>query len=167
MQTNCNVIHRARKFGFPHISKKNIKDVENNLNFRFSKDFLYISSESDYEYFLSSGYEFYSFEGVGGYTVVGETIKLREKCGLPSEFAVLCIVDDVSVILLKTENKGSNEVILCSMSDFFNICKKNHMTESPTIFSSFMDFFEFLVEKEEKNTKLKLKNNDYQCGADF
>jgi hypothetical protein len=47
MQTNCNVIQRARKFGFPHISKKKIKDLENNLNFRFSKDFLDISNISE------------------------------------------------------------------------------------------------------------------------
>lgn len=58
--------------------------------------------------------------------------------------------DDVLFLLLKTKSLDESEVIWCAYQDCFNLCDKKPMEYNPTIFPSFTNFFEYLLDKEEK-----------------
>lgn len=58
--------------------------------------------------------------------------------------------DDVSFLLLKTKSLDESEVIWYAYQYFFNLCDGKPMEYNPTIFPSFTDFFEYLLDEEEK-----------------
>lgn len=125
------------------ITKEDIVLLENQLNVVLPNDFKKICAVCSYE-FIS--YIFHNFPE----DVILETIALRERYNLPHEYIVLESTQDPGPILLKTESIDRCQVILCSHYDFRNICSRKPCNENPTIFISFTDFYEFLLDAEEK-----------------
>lgn len=124
--------------------------VSSQLGVVLPDDFRKINSVFDYEYLGS--FQFPCFYQNGNSGVVDETLGNRESLNLPSKFVILSIEDDVSVLLLETQDspEKSSPIIWCDMfPDFFNICEGKPIEQNPTIWPSFTDFFEYLVEQEE------------------
>lgn len=129
----------------PEISYKMRTNVQTKLNILFPYDFKRLCSFYGYNFFRV--FPFYNFENEEG--VIGETLRLRRECKLPDNYLVLA-QDDHRVVLMKINSPYSSEVILCSYYDFNNICAGKPMEENPTIFPCFVDFYEFLLDEEEK-----------------
>lgn len=144
--TNKNLIERARAFDF-HISLtlEEINKVEQELKLKLPQDFTELCSIYSYECFQR--FEFLNFGMDKG--VISETLDLRKACNLPNNYLVL-EEDDPGMVLMKINEDASSEVIICSYYDFDSICLGRPYEENPTIFSSFTDFYEFLINEEEK-----------------
>lgn len=56
----------------------------------------------------------------------------------------------MSFLLLKTKSLDESEVVWCAYQHFFNLCDGRPMEYNPTIFPSFTDFFEYLLDEEQK-----------------
>jgi hypothetical protein len=145
----CNQLIKKAKIlnEAPILGIKEISKLENQLQVILPNDFKYINNLYDYEYI--GIFSFYNFRQTGIQSVIGETLALREAWNLPKEYIVLA-EDDVSMLLLKTISAEESEVIWCDEPDFFNLCDGQPMQYNPTIFPSFTDFFEFLIDEEEK-----------------
>jgi hypothetical protein len=141
------LIRRAKKLKLaPKLDLEEILLVEQALNIIFPDDFKEISSEYNYEYI--SAFEMYNFSLSDEYSVKGGTIKWRNSISLPSDYLVLG-ENGSSAIIMKIENNNST-IIWCALEDVFNLCDGKPMEYNPTIFPSFTDFFEFLIDEEEK-----------------
>ena len=129
----------------PESSEEVIKNAETKLNILLPKDFRILCTFYGYDYFHL--FEFYNFD-IG---VIEETLKFRKNCNLPHNYIVLTQDNDVSFVLLKTISAEESEVIWCDYMDFFNLCDGKPMVYNPTIFATFTDFYEFLLDEEEKS----------------
>lgn len=121
--------------------------IEKELNIILPIDFKQLCQVCRYDYF--DYFAFYNFRIEDKFSVIAQTKSLREVWGLPNEYVVL-FEDDVSMIMLKTISVEKSEVIWLNQSDFDNICAGKHMQYNPTIFPCFVDFYEFLLDEEEK-----------------
>lgn len=136
--TKAKILSKA-----PELESREINRLEKELSVVLPEDFKYISNQYDYEYI--DFFDFYSF-ATG---IINQTKGLRKSWELPQKYLVLS-EDDVSVLLLKTISVNQSEVILCDEPDFFNLCAGKPMEYNPTIFKNFTDFFEFLLNEEER-----------------
>jgi len=125
------------------LTNEEIMTAESSLGVIFSDDLKKINLRYSYEFL-----DFFDFYGLCD-EVINQTLALRESWNLPQEYVVLS-EDDVSMLLLKTISAEKSEIIWCDEPDFFNLCEGKPMVYNPTIFSSFTDFFEFLLDEEEK-----------------
>lgn len=76
--------------------------------------------------------------------------------GLPQNYLILAgFRDDGESVSLETPNdpNTNTRVIWCDMEDVYNLCLKGEFEYNPTIWPSFTDFFEYLVEQEEEMLK--------------
>lgn len=138
----------------PPLTQNEIDFVADGLGVDFSKEFADICLLYDYEYMLHFNFRSFYCDGHSG--VLTETQAARTALGLPNRYVVLAIQDDVSVVLMETQDSPEkpSPVIWCDMfPDFFNICEGKPMEQNPTIWPSFADFFEYLVEQEEAKLK--------------
>jgi len=123
--------------------------VEKELGIKLSKDFIDINLTCSYEYI--SFFSAYNFGLTNKQSVTNETLSLRKECNLPNNYVVLAQQDDVSFVLLKTISEEKSEVIWCDYMDLFNFCDTGKFVYNPTIFPSFTDFYQFLLDEEEKS----------------
>ncbi len=128
----------------PIIDYKEICHLEKQLQVIIPNDFKYINSKYNYEYI--DFFSFYSFS----FGVIEETLYYRANYNLEKEYVILSKQDDVSFLLLKTKSLDESEVVWCAYQDFFNLCDGRPMEYNPTIFPSFTDFFEYLLDEEQK-----------------
>lgn len=137
------LMERAKKLlVYQGLTEKDIHLVEDKLGVKFPDDFKNLSFFCSYEFF--NIFDTYSFPS----GVINETINWRISANLPSDYVVLS-ENGTSAVLMKLENEGST-VIYCSLEDAGNLCEGKRMEYKPTIFPSFADFFEYLLEEEEK-----------------
>jgi hypothetical protein len=129
----------------PFLTVTEVNNVERELQLTLPNDFKRICSYCSYEFL--GGFEFYSFD-IG---VIKKNLEFRKNYNLPNNYIVLVQEDDVAFILLKTISTEKSEVIWCDYQDFFNLCDGEPMVYNPTIFPSFTDFYEFLLDEEEKS----------------
>lgn len=118
-------------------------------------DFITLNKKHRADFF--SFFDFFNFGNKEG--VVEETLYYREKENLPHNYIVL-FSDDVSFVLLKTLPDKASEVIWCDEPDFYNLCRKGRMEYKATVFNSFTDFYEFLLDEEEKLIEEEKKNSN-------
>lgn len=131
----------------PTLSYNIIYNLQEKLVVTLPEDFKYIATHYHYEYI-----SFFSFYHLND-EVIEETKFFREQDNLPHEYIILSQQDDVSFLLLKTISSEECQVIWCDYPDFFNLCDRMPMQYKQTIFNSFTDFFEFLLDEEEKMQK--------------
>lgn len=126
-----------------------LNKVSNELGVVFSNDFLEIAKKYHFE-FLS----FFDWSGLKT-GAIEYTKKLRLE-GLPQNYLILAgFRDDGGSVFLETPNdpNTNTRVIWCDMEDVYNLCLKGEFEYNPTIWPSFTDFFEYLVEQEEEMLK--------------
>ena len=139
------LIKRARTIKeAPVLNADIIYNAENSLAVILPEDMKYIGSKYHYEYV-----RFFSFYHLGD-EVIEETLYYRVNYNLEKEYVILSKQDDVSFLLLKTKSLDESEVVWCAYQDFFNLCYGRPMEYNPTIFPSFTDFFEYLLDEEQK-----------------
>lgn len=127
-----------------------IRDIcllESNLNIKLPNDFKCICSNVDYGE-INCPFINVSFpEGVCGYTQ-----DLR-KDGLPHRFLLLSgYSDDAGSIFMETQDdpEKPSPIYWCDAEDVYNLCEEGVFKYNPTVWPSFTDFFEYLVNEEEK-----------------
>lgn len=125
-----------------------IKNVEKKLDILFPEDFKILCTFYGYDFFRYTA--FFNFEMEEG--VINETLSLRKEYNLPNNYLLLD-QDEPGPILMKITSNDNAEVIMCSYGDFLNICGGKPYAEDPMIFPTFADFYEFLLDEEEKMRK--------------
>lgn len=141
------LIKRVERLGLKNsLNKEEIEAVEKVLNLTLPDDFKVLCSYCSYEFLYS--FEFITFCADENDGVITETLGWRDSINLPHNYLVLAD-DGTSAILMKIEEDDA-EVIWCSLEDVLNICAGKSMEYNPTVFPSFIDFYEFLLDEEEK-----------------
>ena len=142
----CDVlVNKAKTLNkAPILSAQKISQLEQKLQVILPNDFKYINNQYDYEYICY--FDFYSFP-IGN---TEETLFYRNKHKLGNNYIVL-FWDGAFFVILYTISSEKSQVIWCNSPDFFNLCDGKPMEYKPTIFQSFTDFFEFLLDEEEKS----------------
>jgi hypothetical protein len=125
------------------LSMESLYNIKNSLNITLPEDFIFLNKICRCDFF--NFFDFYNFD-IG---VVSETKGWREGINLPNNYLVLCD-DGTSAVLMKIDN-DQDSVIWCALEDVLNLCDGEPMIYNPTIFPSFTDFYEFLLDEEEKS----------------
>lgn len=150
METNQpeGIINRIKNLELNQpLKSEEISKVESELNIKLALDFKEINNICSYEFI--GLFDFLNFGLTNNQSVIAETQYYRENHNLPNNYLVLA-EDDVYFVLLKIVSPQKSEVIWCDYEDFFNLCEGKEMKYSPTIFPSFTDFYEYLLDEEEK-----------------
>jgi hypothetical protein len=131
------------------LSIDEISNVEKNLGVYLPRDFIEISQICSYE--VIGYFDFYNFTLMGVHSVIGATIAARKNVNLPNNYLLL-YEDDASVIVMKTPSNPNEEgeVIWCAIEDVYNLIDQLSLRYDHTVFKTFTSFFEFLLDKEEK-----------------
>jgi hypothetical protein len=144
-KVKCNqLVEKAKILNeAPILDIKEISKLEKQLQVILPNDFKFIVNQYNYEYI--DFFSFYSFKS----GIYNETIYYRTNYNLRNEYLILSS-DGSDFLLFKTNTSEKSEIIWCAYQDFFNLCDGQPMQYNPTIFPSFTDFFEFLIDEEEK-----------------
>lgn len=145
----AKILDRAKSYNISQpLSLEEINNIEKELEICLPNDFKQLCSKYSYEYF--GNFSYYNFLPDTKYSVKNETLDFRSYLKLPHDYIVLA-QGDVDILLLKTPTSDNiSFVIWCDHEDLDNICKGGSFQYNPTIFPSFADFFEFLLDEEEK-----------------
>jgi len=135
----ASVLHPSGK----PLTKVELQQIEDSLDIVLSYDFKKINEYYNYSYLWY--FDFCSFPR----GVIEETHYYRKRNDLDQNYLILSNQDEMTVVMKIISTKKS-EVIWCGLEDFFNLCENKPMEYNPTIFPSFTDFFEFLLDEEEK-----------------
>lgn len=114
------------------------------LNVVFSNDFISFIQKYRYDCFRS--HEWFSFDGDDQNSLVFATLSFRKNHNLPNQYLIL-EWEDTCAILLKTQDSRDqvSPVIWCDHEDLDNLCQGKPFEYNPTIFPTFTDFFQHLV----------------------
>ena len=132
-----------------HPSKKGtIEDLlhlESALNVKIPEDFSYLWGKYNYQYV-------YSFDCLEFPIDVEKNTKFFREKGLPEKYIILYEKGDAGSIFMETSNDPETPapVYWCDMEDVYNLCEEGVFKYHPTAWDSFTDFFEYLVNEEEK-----------------
>lgn len=136
------------------LTRPEIDRLSHLLCVQFSSDFIALNEQYSYECLYGACIEFLClYDSRDNYSgVLNETLDYREKLKLPQRFVVLADQGDSGIILMKTQNSPdkSSPIIYCDQMDIDNIIQEKPLEYNPTIWPSFTDFFEYLVNEEEK-----------------
>ncbi len=127
------------------ITINEIKIVEKELNIKIPQIFIEINSICVYEY--SNSFDFFVFGTTDQYSVVENTKGLWNS--YPSNKRCLNLYSDDAGILLMELNENAS-VMWCSIYDLENYLYDKSMTMKYDYFPTFYDFFEYLLDEEEK-----------------
>lgn len=144
--TDQNVIDRVNIFNFPPLSLKDIENLKNKLKVCFSHEFMEIAKIADFEYFNCFNINNLNLENES--SVIGDTLRLRKNNHLPNDTLFLC-EDDASVLLMRCLG-DHEEIFWLAVEDFENFCKDEALEYPYNLFSTFTDFFKYLLDEEEK-----------------
>ena len=127
------------------IAVDSISHLESILQIIFSTDFLYLSASYHFEYLDK-------FDWAGFESGVKEYTEYYRSKGLPHRYIILADEGDGGIVLMETQDdrEKPSPVIWCDYPDIFNLCECGEFKLNPDIWPSFTDFFEYLVEQEEK-----------------
>ncbi len=138
---------------FP-LNDEQIEHVEKSLNVILPEDFKILCKHCSYESF--SFFENHTFRNnninnvMYNSEVIFRTRDDRKILNLPHEYILLSGNDDGGALILKTIDDKNSQVIWCDSEDFYNVCGGRPLEYKPTIFESFTDFYEFLLDEEER-----------------
>ena len=125
-----------------------IRDIcllESNLNIKLPDDFSYLYEKYNYQYI-------YAFDCLE-FPIAVETCTnfFRDK-GLSKKYIVLYEKGDAGSIFMETQDdpEKPSPIYWCDAEDVYNLCEEGVFKYNPTVWQSFTDFFEYLVNEEEK-----------------
>jgi hypothetical protein len=133
------------------LNADDIKHIEEILKIYLPKDFVSIARFFD----GNNGIIFnnmYSFNPANvDWNICDQTIKLRKSVNLPHNLLVLAEPDEGVVLMeIVSGNEFSSKVYWLGIGDAHNLIEGKSLEDNPTIFSSFTDFFAYLLNEEEK-----------------
>ena len=128
------------------ISDEEIKWIEEKLSVSFTDDFKTLNKINLYDSFPD--FEFYGFDSCGNYGIVASTLSLREIDNVGKNY-IFAAQDDASMLLFEIQ-EDNMRVIWCGHEEFERLCNGEPMEEDYTIFETFADFYEYLLDEEEK-----------------
>jgi len=130
-------------------SSENLQAIERELDIVLPEDFKQIAQFYDGR--MLGGHYFYSWFYTPDCMLVEEN-KSDRKAGFPCDFLILnCDDGGLVYIQLSSSAAETSQLIWTDQIDFYNICEGKGLLCNPTIFPSFTDFFEYLIEQEEKD----------------
>ncbi len=136
------------------LSKETIKDIENSLEIVLPNDLIEISQYCDR--FDNIGIlDLFSFDKTADdWSIFEKTKFFRTSINLSNEYLVLKEGDE-SFIVLETQLNPNEQaqVIWCSSTDAYNLAIKQPLIDNPIIFSTFADFFSYLLDQEEEQRR--------------
>lgn len=138
------------------LSKQQIDKIEERLKINLPQDIKNILKIYD-GYYDIGGLSMFSFLQNNKWNVCEKTEFFRKKINLPKEYLVLQEGEE-SFIVLKTNDTliENAPVFWIGISDVYNLIENKKLEDNPIIFPSFTDFFEFLLDEEEK---IRAENN--------
>ena len=139
------------------LSREQINLLQTLLEINFSNDFIEITERYIYECLYGAYIEFYSLynKDLHYSGVVEQTLVFRRKLFLPDRYVLLSDMGDAGAVFMETQDSPNkpSPVIYCDQMDVDSIIKEQPLKYNPTIWPSFTDFFEYLVEQEEAMLK--------------
>lgn len=143
------LVDRARDIKEPMVLlNKEIDIVASALGVIFSDDFYDINTKFRFDNLY---FDFFCFYLETCNQVVEETQKFRKTIHLPHRYVIISDMGDAGAIFIETQNspKEPSPVIYCNEMDIDNLIEEKPLEYDHTIWPSFTDFFEYLVEQEE------------------
>lgn len=149
-----NYLNRCKALGEEYnlvLSSNDYAAAEDKLHIKLSKNFKNINNICSYENLFCKG--FVSFSKFNG--LIAETLRLRKDTNLP-ENVLFLYEDDASIILMQVGIIEAQEekVFWIAIEDYERFCKGEKLEYKHRIFSSFVEFFEYLLTEEEKERGL-------------
>ena len=123
-----------------------LRHLECNLNIKLPNDFSYLWGKYNYQYT-------YKFDWCCIENKCFEYTQDLRKDGLPHRFVLLAgYGDECGSVFMETQDdpEKTTPIYWCDEVDVFNLCEEGVFKYNPTIWPSFTDFFEYLVNEEEK-----------------
>lgn len=138
------------------VDDEKIKGIEEKLDVVLPCDFKVIAKS--YSGGLLGLHSIFTlYDNGSDYNIIDKTLYYREcDLQLPSKYVAL-EETEVSFIVMKTQDSPEKPapVIYCSIEDIYNLAENKPLQYNPTIFPSFTDFFEYLIEQEEQDRQKK------------
>ena len=124
---------------------EDLHHLECSLNIKLPNDFSYLYEKYNYQYV-------YAFDCLAFPIDVETCTKFFRDKGLSEKYIALYEKGDAGSIFMETQDDPakSTPVYWCDEVDVFNLCEEGVFKYNPTIWASFTDFFEYLVNEEEK-----------------
>jgi hypothetical protein len=144
---NILIENAIRIIGAHSISYEEIKNVESKLNLHFSDVFKQIITNCSYEYF--SNFHFLNFGSEDNESVISATLGAYSYFNYSGNYIVL-YKDDAGILLMTNISKDGENIYWCAIEDCENVIKKEPLQYHSKFFPSFADFFEYLLDEEEK-----------------
>jgi hypothetical protein len=141
-------------FSARKISPTVVEKIESRLSIKLPKDLKDILKYYD-GYYDIANLSLYSFIiEENAWNVCDQTEYFRKVINLPKEYLVLKEGDE-SFIVLKTsyQENNSSPVIWMSSTDVYNLVEGKPLLDAPLFFHTFADFFQYLLDEEEKSRK--------------
>lgn len=135
------------------LTEQEINVVEKALDVHFSKDFKDLNKKFGYESFRSCAFNSFSDDD-DPTCVVNYTLEARKR-GLPKD-SLLLYEDDALAIIFNTKEY---KVFWLAVEDLENYCINKDLLYEYMIFNSFTDFYEFLLDEEEKLIEEEKQHN--------
>lgn len=141
------------------LKREEIDKIAKQLNVCFSKDFYQINGKCDYEGFYGACIEFCCFFINGDSGVVEYTKEFRQAMHLPHRYVVLSYTGDTRFVLMETQDTPDKNTPILDIEpeDLDNLIQEKPLEYDYTIWPSFTDFFEYLVEQEEEAIQKETK----------
>lgn len=147
-------IEKLSRLGkFRSVDVEYLKIIEDNLNIILPKDLKEITKHYSGE--MLGAIEFFNFNGgeEDDYSIISKTNFYRKipDFNLPHQYIPLH-ESEVSFVVLETQDSPEKPtpIIWCSIEDAYHLAAGKPLEDNPTIFPSFTDFFEYLLDEEEK-----------------
>ncbi len=132
------------------IGQDQINNIESELSVVLPKDMKEILTYYDGYYDLNNMSVFYLGDN-DEWSMLEKTKFFRKSIHLPKRYLVLKEGDESFIALETRDNENQpTPVIWCSGNDAYNLAEEKPLEDNPTIFSSFTDFFAYLLNEEEK-----------------
>jgi len=135
----------------PGLNADNIKCIEKILKVQLPKDFISITKFFDGNNGIVFG-NMYSFNPThSDWNICDQTIRLRESVKLPHNMLVLAEPDEGIVLMeITSSNEISSKVYWLGIGDGYNLIEGKSLEDNPVVFSSFTDFFAYLLDEEKR-----------------
>lgn len=159
MQKQNELIVRAKKLitGNP-ITADELQEVQNVLNITLPEDFVYINKVISYEYF--SSFSFLNFGDTEDGSVIYVSLGAYDFFRGDPNYCIL-YEDDAGVIIMNNCSREGCLIYWCAIEDVENILNNQPLLYAYEYFPSFTDFFEYLLDEEEKiQATLNLEHKD-------
>jgi SMI1-KNR4 cell-wall len=142
-------------FPLDSLTEEEIVRIEIMLDIKLPNDFKAISKI--YSGGLMGLHSIYTFNPDSGtnYDIVNRTLFYRNNSlHLPHRFIALK-ESEVSFIVMETQSDANidTRIIECSIEDAYNLAEEKPLLYGPVIYKNFTEFFQFLIEEEEKERR--------------